>query len=296
MLALLRLPLLAAYYARQPGGAIAADGRAGFNASGAHAPLIEEQRNGTVWITSGGLTGNEQRIAQGWRMLDAGIAWQQPDGGFGARGYFHSNSLFLEALARACLIDPAGASAPRRAALERGCAWLMMPLHRALGVEQNRPHTHRCYLLAACFGQAGVLLNRPDFGDEAERWAAEGLARQQGNGVNPESGGADVSYQMVGVLMACIYHCVAPSSDQAALRAMMRRAIAWEAGYIHRDGSIDASTSTRVGHEDFAGTTKQVNVGEVFQALCFAASLLHQEAPNHLAVTVARHNRLPLPA
>jgi hypothetical protein len=37
-------------------------------------------------------------------MLDIGVSWQQPDGSF-LPGYYHSNVMFLEGLARSIWID-----------------------------------------------------------------------------------------------------------------------------------------------------------------------------------------------
>jgi hypothetical protein len=250
------------------------DGAAGTNRSGYQ--WIEEQRQGVEWIVRGFAQSQADWIELGWRELDWGLARQQSDGGFGSRDPFHSTSFFVEALARACLIDPAGASPARVEGLARGARWLMSNSAEQQGVPKNRPFTHRRYILAAAFGQAAAVTGEGRFARRAEQWADEGLALQQDDGTNPEKDGYDVGYQMVGVLMALRYLPVCQNAAlRGRLRAMVRRAAQPEIDRMAPDGSIGLSNSTRVGKEHARnGKLKDVPYGEIMQALVYGAHAL----------------------
>jgi hypothetical protein len=144
------------------------------------------------------------------------------------------------------------------------------------GVASNEPYTHRRYILAAAFGQAGTVLGDDHLIGQGEHWAREGVALQQPDGTNPEKGGFDASYQTVGVLMALRYLPVCKNTQlRASLRSMMRAAVRRELERQRPDGSIDADGSTRVGLETArSGKVKEVSYAEVLQTLVFGAQAL----------------------
>ncbi|MGD0938068.1 MAG: hypothetical protein ABR905_00045 [Terracidiphilus sp.] len=252
------------------------DGAAGTNRESYR--WIEEQRQGAEWIVRGVALGRADWIELGWRELDWGLRQQKADGGFDSQDAFHSTSFFVEALGRSCLLDPAGANAQRTAGLARGARWLMSPAAEARGLSGNAPFTHRRYILAATFGEAARVTGEASFARRATAWAEEGIALQQADGTNPERGGFDVSYQMVGVLMALRYLPVCDDAElRQHLRAMIRKAVAPVLARLQPDGSIDAEGSTRVGKEKSrAGIVKTVAYGEVVQALVYGAQALPQ--------------------
>lgn len=252
------------------------DGAAGANRTGYQ--WIEEQRQGAEWIVRGCALENPDWIAIGWRELDWGLRHQQTDGSFDSKDPFHSTSFFVEALARASILNPAGASAKRTDGLARGARWLMQPEIEARGRLGNAPFTHRRYILAAAFGQTARITGDQTFARRAAAWAQEGLSLQRPDGVNPERDGYDVSYHMVGVLMALRY---LPVCDDPALRArlrsMMRKAVAIELTRLQPDGSIDPAGSTRIGKErSRSGVIKTIAYGEVAQALVYGALAVPQ--------------------
>jgi hypothetical protein len=105
---------------------IAADGAVGVNAtweSGqATTWYIEEQRYGADFVQAGLVTGDSALVQQGWNILNWGFAKEAADGSFPGTGdAFHSTSMFVEAAARALLLE-VQANAPNAAQLvaERG--------------------------------------------------------------------------------------------------------------------------------------------------------------------------------
>ncbi len=276
---LVRHPLLADTLYRLPVTKdFDADGAAGTNRQGYR--WIEEQRQGAEWIVRGVARQQADWIALGWRELDWGLARQAADGGFGSADPFHSTSFFVEALARSCLLDPAGATADRVRGLARAAAWLHSDAAERPGAAHNAPFTHRRYILAAALGQSARVAADDALARRARAWAEQGLSLQRDDGVNPEKGGLDAGYQMVGVLMALRY---LPACDDPALRArlrgMVRRAVVPELARLRPDGSIDADGSTRIELEHARnGRLKDVPYGEVVQALVYGAQAVPEPA------------------
>jgi hypothetical protein len=272
---LIRHPLLVrSLYRREVSKEYAPDGVAGTNRGGFR--FIEEQRQGAEWIVRGVAENRDDWPRLGWKPLDWGLARQQADGGFNSQDPVHSTSMFLEALARARVIDPQNATRQRLDGLTRGMQWLMRPAVEQKHLASNAPYTHRRYILAAGFGQAAAATGEAVFARRALTWVRDGLGMQLGDGTNPEKGGYDAGYQMVGVLMALRYLpvCGDPQT-RASLRAMIRKAVPPELARQDSSGLIDGGGSTRIGLEQArSGKTKGVPYHEVMQALVYAAQAL----------------------
>lgn len=112
----------------------------------------------------------------------------------------------------------------------------------------------------------------------AEAWAVEGLLMQKGNGVNPEAGGWDVSYQMVGPLYALRYIPVCGNDSLISrLCVMIQKALEWEITRMLPNGEIDISGSTRIGRENFGKNVKTMNYYEAFQAFAYAGQIVNPD-------------------
>lgn len=235
------------------------------------------QRWGADWVTQGLAVGRPDWVARGWRQLDYGLAHQNADGGFGGPEVFFSGGQFIEALARACTLDPANGGS-RLAALERAAVWHMSPAVEAVGVPQIRPYTHRRYLFAAGLGMTARLTGDANLRRRAELWARDGIGLQTPEGVNPEAGGFDANYQMIGLLFAMRYLAVCDSPPvRAALRNMARKAYAVELARMNAAGRIDERYSTRVGHEKLLnGKLKTVSYREATLSFAYGAAALSE--------------------
>ncbi|HET8611917.1 MAG TPA: hypothetical protein VFL92_04040 [Sphingomonas sp.] len=285
-------PVLRRFYSLPPQGRYAPSGLAGYNID--HFRLVELQGMGERWIRHWVVTGREEWRAFGWKMLDIGLSYQRRDGGFD-HGYFHSNSILLEAVALSCLLDPAGATSTRLDALKRGCDWMLAPVNLEKGKSQNAPYTHRRYLLAQMFAEASAAIGDGRYDGVAADFASDGMSLQQSDGCNPEMGGGDVSYQMAGVFCAIHYYCVGASDTmQKRLRQMMTRAIAWELQHISPKGVVSMAGSTRVGKEHVFGQLKLADLPTIFQTLAFANAIMPNPTWLQAAKAVATNDRLPI--
>jgi hypothetical protein len=276
--ALVQDPMLVnSFWKLAPGGGYAENGAASQNMEGFK--FIEHQRQGVEWISAGVARQLPDWVARGWKIIDYGFQQQTEDGGFPGTDVPHSASLFLEAAARSCLIDPPGATDKRLAALKKGANWLRSPLIDVKKRKHSAIFTHRRYVMAACLGQIGQLTADADMQEMAEAWIEEGLAMQRPDGVNPERGGFDSSYQMVGVLFVERYFPTCRSDAlKKRLAAAMERAVAVTLMRQQKDGSIDISDSTRVGSElTRAGKVKGFNYPEGVQTLVFGSHLFGRQ-------------------
>jgi hypothetical protein len=267
------------------------DGAAGVNREHSSRWFIEEQRVGADFVQRGTAVGRMEWIGVGWRILDWGIARQGPAGDFPGTGdAFHSTSFFVEALARALLLDTSAATPTRVGALTRAAEWLLQPEVAARGQVHNRPYSHRRWILAAAHGLTARVTGDARFWSAARSYAADGLGLQTGSGVNPEQGGADVGYQMVGVLMASRYVAAGPDpAMRDAVVSMLDRASRWAASRIRADGTVDARGSTRTLREPARdGRIKRIPYHVLVEGFAYAARLTKDRSFEAAAERVAR--------
>lgn len=260
--------------------------------------FIEQQRGGADLVQAGVVLKNETLIKEGIKIINWGFAHQGPEGDFPGTGDpLHSTSFFVEAAARATLLlrlaklpqyQPQIAEwTPKIRAAAR---WMIRPEVAQKGRINNlMPYTHRFHLRAAALGMAAAVTGENDLAEAASAYAAEGLARQQPDGVNPEKDGFDVSYQVVGVVFALRYSTVC--SDDALrgkIKDMSRKAIDNALTMVARDGTVSLEGSTRAGQEKSrAGKTKTVDYKSFIEGLIFAGKLLNEPRYRASAQSIA---------
>jgi hypothetical protein len=288
---------------------IAASGAVGANAEwergSAGKFFIEQQRYGAELVQAGIVRKDQGLIDQGWKLLKWGFARQASDGSFPGTGDpFHSTSLFVEAASRALLLHKQSGwdgsdkllatYTPKAAAAAR---WLMRPEVAAKGRKNNQPYTHRRWILAAALGQTAALSEDPQMARAAAEYARDGLSLQSRQGVNPEKGGADVSYQAVGILMAERYYTVSADNElRRQVKDMIVLGLRWELTNVDSRGHVLAEGSTRTGVEKGReGTVKSVDYKTIAQALTFGTAITddakYQDTARQMAVAKNWLNR-----
>lgn len=257
-----------------PGGKLKQDGAAGRNINGM--TLIEEQRGGGEYVLSGVISGNVDWRRIGWQVIDWGNAQQQPDGSFLGHyetvgGKFHSTTIFLHSVELACMADPSGVNRSRLRHLHSAATWLVR--NKECALLENSPFNHRMFLSMSVIGRAAFITGDKLLNAAAVEFAERGLSAQLPGGINPEAGGFDVSYQMVGPFQALLFLPVCPDLKLACrLEGMCKRAIDWWCSQQREDGSVTVHGSTRVGRERQTDgkTLKQVNYNEIVRTLVWA--------------------------
>ena len=162
---------------------------------------IGEQRFGTDALIAGLLHNESLAIDAGLQMWDWGFAQQLGDGSFAnTDDSFHSTSLFVQSVSYGLLMlqesdsekyeDIAAQYLP---GLESAARWMIQEDVWNRGIKNNRPYTHRNYLVGTALGLTGKLSEDSELLNYANDIIAYGLTLQLSDGVNPERGGADTS-------------------------------------------------------------------------------------------------------
>jgi hypothetical protein len=222
--------------------------------------FIEEQRHGEEAIMAG-LAHHDPRL---WRAglgeLDWGFAHQGPQGNFPfTQDPFHSISFFVEAVAHLTLVlrGAAGdgvtlpphllarvnAFLPR---LHAAARWMARPDVWRSGLAGDAPYAHRRFLVASALGLTAVLTADRGLRARARQALELGLAAQRPDGVEPELGGYDSSYQARGLAYAEHYLAWVPRDPLGGrLRSAIARGLAWERTRILRSGQVITAGNTR---------------------------------------------------
>jgi hypothetical protein len=262
--------------------------------------FIEEQRYGGDAISGGIATHDAEAINRGLRILKWGFDQQQPDGSFDCPDAFHSTSFFVEATAHSLLSLQASEYAGRYSSavadltprLVKAALWMIRPDIEEAGKKHNQPYTHRRYLVACALGETGLLVRNERLIQQSRRYVKDGLLLQDWSGYNPEKGGADTSYNAVGVFFAERYYTiVSEGALKTRLYKMIDRAIRWEALRINPDGTIDTTGNTRVGGDQTeagrSGSPKKIDAGHVFRCFAYWALISQDASYQDLAYKVA---------
>ena len=227
--------------------------------------FIEYQKEGRDWITAGLAGGDKDKSRWGLKILGWGWARMESDGSFKHPDNYHSASFFIEATAHSILLLE---NSPWRAEftpqleamkpkLHAAALWMIRPdIDTANWPDDNnyprifgeRRYAHRRFLDAAALGEVALIFNDQPLREKSVWLIHNGIAFQQPDGVNPERGGHDTSYQSLGLLYACRYYqMVADDAMRAEMKPMLDKAFNWLQTRISTDGKIDGTGNTRTG-------------------------------------------------
>lgn len=226
---------------------------------------IEYQKEGRNFITAGLACGNKDSVRWGLKILAWGFSRMEPDGEFKHPDCYHSASFLVEAAAHSILLleaspwrdEFAGETNAIKPKLLAAARWMVRPDIDALNwpddnnyprIFGERRYAHRRFLDAAALGETGLIFHDDALLKKSVWLIRNGIALQHADGVNPERGGHDTSYQALGLLYACRYYqIVADEAMRAEMQGMLDRGFEWMLGRVRPDGSIDATGNTRTG-------------------------------------------------
>jgi hypothetical protein len=241
---------------------VAPDGANGVNAAWEHGwgpgMFIEEQRHGEEAIIAGVAHHSPKLWGLGVRELAWGFAHEGPGGNFpDTQNPFHSTSFFVEGVAHLILVLRAATNSgvavpphligevssflPR---LHKAARWMASGSVWRAGLAHDAPYTHRRFLVASALGLTAVLTGDQLLARRAREALELGLSAQRSDGVFPELGGFDSSYQARGIVYA--EHCLAwlPHAPRS-LGPAIARGLAWERTRILPSGEVSIAGNTR---------------------------------------------------
>ena len=260
--------------------------------------LIEEQRYGFDAIVAGISYHRQDLISRGEKILDWGFGQERADGSFDCPDRFHSASFFVEVAAHAALLLQASDLGGQNQAwvdkmeprLRLAAAWMMRPENEGSGRAHDAPYTHRCYLDACALGETGVLLHEEEMVRRSREYIRAGLRRQDPAGYNPEKGGWDTSYQVVGLLFAMDYYTLVASDEvRQQMQPMIQRGMEWLQARVRPDGTVDQTGNTRTGsgqERGPQGNLKRMSYGSAYRASYYWAMITGNEHWARLAATL----------
>ena len=241
---------------------VAPDGANGVNAQWEHGQgpgmFIEEQRHGEDAIIAGVVHRRPELWMLGVREFAWGMAHQAPSGSFpDSQDQFHSTSFFVEGLAHLILVlrgaAGAGFAVPQHVLttvnsflprLHLAARWMASRSVWSAGLTSDAPYTHRRFLVASALGLTAVLTGDRLLARRAREALELGLGAQRSDGVFPELGGFDSSYQARGIAYAEHYLAWVPNAPRSLGRAVTR-GLAWERTRVSSSGKVSMSGNTR---------------------------------------------------
>ena len=264
---------------------------------------IEQQRAGEDAVIGGLVYDDTASVNAGFKAYDWGFKQQIFDGSFGStKDAFHSTSFFIAAVAHSISVIRQSPYAEKYKnkieeylpKLERAALWMIMPANLAKGIEGNKPYVHRRYLVAAALGITGQLTNNTKLIEKANEFIIDGIRSQSPVGYNPEKGGYDSSYQMVGIVYAQEwYHHFIDTPLGDSVKVMIDKAIKWEKTMVLPTGQVSTNGNTRTAgqEKDRKGIVKTVSYYSVYKGFAFWGYVTEDEELLKLAWKVATAKR-----
>ncbi len=254
------------------------------------------QRGACRGVIAGIVVGDLAMADDAWRGIETTLAHQCADGGFGSAERpdgtnpkqsgeaINAVFFFMQELGRAILV---ARESPHEAHFHARIAALEPGMRRAMGylssrydaiVANNLLAVNRVVIAAKAFGLCGLVLHDEQLVATSRKLVTLALTRRDRDGVFIEKEGRDSSYNAVSILFGQVLALHVPLPEfEAALPA----AVAWELTCIRESGEIDVKGNTRTGvnKETTAfGEAKNVNYGEVVQALTLYGLVHHDQA------------------
>lgn len=214
---------------------------------------LSHQQYGDIYVRAGLIHGRRKLIKRGFRAFDYAFRRQRDNGSFPedqAEGYAY----FVEAVAHSVLLVRSSRYANRFdremdryvRRLRRASKHMIAPDAWGAFAGRNRSYTHTGYVMGTALAMTARLTREKRlerFGRDAVRMA---LDNQRPNGINPELGGYDVRYQMVGLSYAERFRVYFPDGGlKRRVVRMTNRGIKWMAPRVDSDGYINWNGSTR---------------------------------------------------
>lgn len=261
---------------------------------------IEVQRYGEGLIIGGLIKNDEKAIQAGFKMFDWGFARQSDNGGFvGTGDPFHSTAFFVQAVAHSLLAIQQSPQASKYAdkvarykpLVHRAARWMILPDVWQKGIKHDKPYTHRRYLDAAALGLTGKLTGDRELIEYARQLISDGLALQRPDGVNPEKGGHDSSYQMVGVVYAQRWITYFPEDALTPkVKTMVEKASIWVEKRILATGEISRQGNTRSAGQESgrAGEIKKIDYKTAIRGFAYWAAVTKNSKWGAIAQKIAK--------
>ena len=261
---------------------------------------LAHQQLGDLYVRAGIIQRKPRLIRHGFRAFDYGFRRQRGDGSF-PEDQVEGYAFFLEAVAHSALLVRKSRYEKRfRGKLRsyrKRLAWaaphMVAPVAFAAFKGRNPHYTHSGYSVGTALALTGKLVGSGRLKRFGRYAIAAALDNQRRNGVNPELGGPDVRYQMVGISYAQRYHVYFPGGRLGRpVKRMIIRGLRWMSRQVDRDGYIRWRRSTRACHElSSTGNLKTPGYGFAVRGFAYWGALRGRAAYLREARMINRYER-----
>ena len=267
---------------------------------------VAAQRD-ALWLMMRGICERSDRLIESSvRALEYAFKYQQPDGffrnehGASPRTAVGADAFFLQSFGHLYHMLAASEYRDRyltrldalRPELRRAMNWLQVEANVQELYRQDARATNRLGFDALAFLLNGAILGDPTLVTTGRGFLDRALNAQKPDGVFPEHGGYDSSYQAVTALtvsLAWLYTKDQHFKDLIfnALRLAMR----WQKGRIDPSGRVivEGNKRTGLGQEKLFGKPKDVNYPEVALALLIWSRLAQDQESAELGTKIVAY-------
>lgn len=166
-------------------------------------------------------------------------------------------------------------------------------------LQQDSKATNRTFIYAKALLFCGKWDANPLAMAAGQYLLQLGLGRQQTDGVFPENGGGDSSYQAVSLLKLSeifLYLGQDPlfkGALSSQLLHSLQKGTQWELARINNHGevTVNGNTRTGLGQETYFGKPKEINYTEVTRYLALTGKILQDAKVEQAAEWVANHDK-----
>jgi hypothetical protein len=250
------------------------NGFSGINAGSDGWQYVGAQRQGMIALAYAAARGDEEGVATQWRGMTAAFGQQLNSGefshvelidGLDVSAPFYTTSFLVEA-ANALLVLQSSSLAPLYQdridallpAIEKAAEFVATPGAIKTMMSYDGHAANRLATDAGALILTGVLVSNTALIETGRSLLNHLSSLQYANGVLPENGGHDVSYQGVSISILTTVSFYDP--DNTTLTTMLQRAVDWELSRVQADGTFDREGDTRTnGQETWLDEVKGID-------------------------------------
>lgn len=262
---------------------------------------VAAQRGAKFVILRGISDKDTLTIDKGIKALEYGFQFQESAGNFknsfglSPLEAISADAFFLQAVGHAALAiqdsEYSNEFSPRFDALKLNLTlamdWLALPESQAELKRQDGHAPNRLVFDADAYTLNGIYLVRQDLQDIGDEFVQLALDSQRDDGVFPEKGGHDSSYQATTILMLEPYWLWTLNTNlKARIFNALEKGSIWEKTRIDPDtGEVSIEGNTRTGscQEEFLGKCKGVSHGGVVVSMAYWSVIGDDEEAADLA-------------
>lgn len=268
---------------------------------------VEYQRGVMQPMTFGVINNVPSIVTNEWLAIDKSFTHQRPDGGFIYASVINgvtqpptqepSNDAFFlaETVTPFLLLLQNQATGPifqprlqaMLPALGAALQFLEQPSSISAMEINDTKATNRLSIDAKALLLNGLLIQDYTAVTAGQSLVARVLAAQNSNGVFPENGGYDSSYQAVTLLKLCEIYIF---GEEPGLLSALQQGFAWEGTRILPTGQIDTTGDSRVGAgETYFGSIKTVNYPEAIRAFALFGAITGDQSYTQAAIQISQY-------